>query len=117
MVIDSPSLVAQSAVPIDAPRDVLVHAAYLAAPPTIGLLNRGLRGVIAVDAGIGRNDFGGGRSGAGGQRPRAGRRDQRLQRRDVRRAVGVGRRGGQPRQRDCGGAGCAAGLSTRQPRR
>jgi len=58
VVIDSPSLVAQSAVPIDAPRDVLVHAAYLAAPPTIGLLNRGLRGVIAVDAGIGRNDSG-----------------------------------------------------------
>jgi len=58
VVIDSPSLVAQSAVPIDAPRDVLVHAAYLAAPPTVGLLNRGLRGVIAVDAGIGRNDSG-----------------------------------------------------------
>ena len=58
MVIDLPSLVAQSAVPIDAPRDVLVHAAYLAAPPTVGLLNRGLRGVIAVDAGIGRNDSG-----------------------------------------------------------
>ncbi|HUB16731.1 MAG TPA: hypothetical protein VMB34_32655 [Acetobacteraceae bacterium] len=58
VVIDSPSLVAQSAVPIDAPRDVLVHAAYLAAPPTVGLLNRGLRGVIAIDAGIGRNDSG-----------------------------------------------------------
>jgi hypothetical protein len=58
VVIDSPSLVAQSAVPIDATRDVLVHAAYLAAPPTVGLLNRGLRGVIAVDAGIGRNDAG-----------------------------------------------------------
>jgi uncharacterized protein YunC (DUF1805 family) len=58
VVIDSPSLVAQSVVPIDAPRDVLVHAAYLAAPPTVGLLNRGLRGVIAVDAGIGRNDSG-----------------------------------------------------------
>jgi hypothetical protein len=58
VVIDSPSLVAQSAVPLDAPRDVLVHAAYLAAPPTVGLLNRGLRGVIAVDAGIGRNDSG-----------------------------------------------------------
>jgi len=57
-VIDSPSLVAQSAVPIDAPRDVLVHAAYLAAPPTVGLLNRGLRGVIAMDAGIGRNESG-----------------------------------------------------------
>ncbi|HUN43738.1 MAG TPA: hypothetical protein VMU81_25875 [Acetobacteraceae bacterium] len=58
VVIDSPSLVAQSVAPIDAPRDVLVHAAYLAAPPTVGLLNRGLRGVIAVDAGIGRNDSG-----------------------------------------------------------
>ncbi|HTW68588.1 MAG TPA: hypothetical protein VME47_01760 [Acetobacteraceae bacterium] len=58
VVIDSPSLVAQSAAPIDAPRDVLVHAAYLAAPPTVGLLNRGLRGVIAMDAGIGRNDSG-----------------------------------------------------------
>ncbi len=58
VVIDSPSLVAQSAVPIEAPRDVLVHAAYLAAPPTVGLLNRGLRGFIAVDAGIGRNDAG-----------------------------------------------------------
>ena len=58
VVIDSPSLVAQSAVPIDAPHDVLVHAAYLAAPPTVGLLNRGLRGVIAMDAGIGRNDSG-----------------------------------------------------------
>jgi hypothetical protein len=58
VVIDSPSLVAQSAVPIEAPRDVLVHAAYLAAPPTVGLLNRGFRGVIAMDAGIGRNDSG-----------------------------------------------------------
>ena len=58
VAIDSPSLVAQSAVPIDAPRDVLVHAAYLAAPPTVGLLNRGLRGVIAMDAGIGRNNSG-----------------------------------------------------------
>ena len=58
VVIDSPSLVAQSAAAIDAPRDVLVHAAYLAAPPTVGLLNRGLRGVIAVDAGIGRNESG-----------------------------------------------------------
>lgn len=58
VVIDSPSMVAQSAVPIDAPRDVLVHAAYLAAAPTVGLLNRGLRGVIAMDAGIGRNESG-----------------------------------------------------------
>lgn len=58
VVIDSPSLVGQSAVAIDAPRDVLVHAAYIAVPPTVGLLNRGLRGIIAVDAGIGRNDSG-----------------------------------------------------------
>jgi hypothetical protein len=58
VVIDSPSMIGESAVAIDAPRDVLVHAAYLAAPPTVGLLNRGLRGVIAVDAGIGRNDSG-----------------------------------------------------------
>jgi hypothetical protein len=58
VVIDSPSMVGQSAVAIEASRDVLVHAAYIAAPPTVGLLNRGLRGVIAVDAGIGRNDSG-----------------------------------------------------------
>ncbi len=58
VVIDSPSMVGESAVAINAPRDVLVHAAYIAAPPTVGLLNRGLRGVIAVDAGIGRNDSG-----------------------------------------------------------
>jgi hypothetical protein len=56
VVIDSPSLVSESLVPIDAPNDVLVHAAYAAAPPSIGLLNRGFRGFIAVDAGIGRND-------------------------------------------------------------
>lgn len=56
VVIDSPSLVSESLVPIDAPRDVLVHAAYAAAPPSIGLLNRGFRGFIAVDAGIGRNE-------------------------------------------------------------
>jgi hypothetical protein len=56
VVIDSPSLVSESLVPIDAPKDVLVHAAYAAAPPSIGLLNRGFRGFIAVDAGIGRNE-------------------------------------------------------------
>ncbi len=56
VVIDSPSLIGESRVPIDAPRDVLVHAAYAAAPPSIGLLNRGFRGFLAVDAGIGRNE-------------------------------------------------------------
>lgn len=56
VVIDSPSLISESLVPIDPPRDVLVHAAYAAAPPSIGLLNRGFRGFIAVDAGIGRNE-------------------------------------------------------------
>lgn len=56
VVINSPSLVSESLVPIDAPKDVLVHAAYAAAPPSIGLLNRGFRGFIAVDAGIGRNE-------------------------------------------------------------
>jgi hypothetical protein len=56
VVIDSPSLVSESLVPFDAPKDVLVHAAYAAAPPSTGLLNRGFRGFIAVDAGIGRNE-------------------------------------------------------------
>jgi hypothetical protein len=56
VVIDSPSLIGESLVPIDAPRDVLVHAAYAAAAPSVGLLNRGFRGFIAVDAGIGRNE-------------------------------------------------------------
>jgi hypothetical protein len=58
VVIDSPSLVSESLVPINAPHDVLVHAAYAAGAPSIGLLNRGLRGFIAVDAGIGRDDAG-----------------------------------------------------------
>jgi hypothetical protein len=58
VVIDSPSLIGQSLVPIDAPRDVLVHAAYAAVAPSIGLLNRGFRGFIAVDAGIGRDESG-----------------------------------------------------------
>jgi hypothetical protein len=56
VVIDSPSLVSESLVRIDPPKDVLVHAAYAAAPPSTGLLNRGFRGFIAVDAGIGRNE-------------------------------------------------------------
>jgi hypothetical protein len=58
VVIDSPSLVSESLVPINAPRDVLVHAAYAAEAPSIGLLNRGMRGFIAVDAGIGRDEAG-----------------------------------------------------------
>jgi len=58
VVIDSPSMVAVSAVPIDAPNDVLVHAAYAAVAPTVTMLNRGFRGLIAVDAGIGYNDGG-----------------------------------------------------------
>lgn len=58
VVIDSPSMVAEAAVRIDPPNDVLVHAAYAAVAPTVTLLNRGFRGVIAVDAGIGRNDGG-----------------------------------------------------------
>ena len=44
VVIDLPSLIGESLVPIDAPKDVLVHAAYAAAPPSIGLLNRGFAG-------------------------------------------------------------------------
>jgi hypothetical protein len=58
VVIDSPSLIGKSLVPIDAARDVLVHAAYAAVAPSIGLLNRGFRGFIAVDAGIGRDESG-----------------------------------------------------------
>jgi hypothetical protein len=58
VVIDSPSLVSESLVPIDAPQDVLVNAACAAVAPSVGLLNRGLRGFIAVDAGIGRNEAG-----------------------------------------------------------
>jgi hypothetical protein len=58
VVIDSPSLVSASLVPIDATKDVLVHAAYAAAAPSIGLLNRGFRGFLAVDAGIGRHEAG-----------------------------------------------------------
>jgi len=58
VVIDSPSYVDAAAVQVVPRRDVLVHAAYLAAPPTVGLLNRGFRGLIAVDAGIGCHDSG-----------------------------------------------------------
>jgi hypothetical protein len=58
VVIDSPSMVNESLIPIDAPRDVLVHAAYAAMAASVGLLNRGFRGFIAVDAGIGRNEAG-----------------------------------------------------------
>jgi hypothetical protein len=58
IVIDSPSMVGESLVPIDPPRDVLVHGAFAAVAPSVGLLNRGFRGFIAVDAGIGRNDAG-----------------------------------------------------------
>jgi hypothetical protein len=58
VVIDSPSMVSQSLVPIDPVNDVLVHAAFAAVAPSVGLLNRGFRGFIAVDAGIGRNEAG-----------------------------------------------------------
>jgi hypothetical protein len=58
VIIDSPSLVSESAAPINAPHDILVHAAYAAAAPSFGLLNRGFRGFIAVDAGIGREEAG-----------------------------------------------------------
>ncbi len=58
VVIDSPREIDRSDVPIDPPRDVLVHAAYMAAPVATQLLRRGLRGFIGVDAGIGRNAAG-----------------------------------------------------------
>jgi hypothetical protein len=58
VVIDSPSMIDQSLVPIDATNDVLIHAAFAAVAPSVGLLNRGFRGFIAVDAGIGRDDAG-----------------------------------------------------------
>jgi hypothetical protein len=58
VVIDSPSMVDQSLVPIEPTRDILVHAAFAAVAPSIGLLNRGFRGFIAVDAGIGRDEAG-----------------------------------------------------------
>src|SRR5580698_7772982 len=43
---------------IDSPRDVVIHAAYMAAPVGVQLLRRGLRGFIGVDAAIGRNAAG-----------------------------------------------------------
>jgi hypothetical protein len=58
VVIDSPREIDRSDVPIDPPRDVVVHAAYMAAPVATQLLRRGFRGFIGVDAGIGRNAAG-----------------------------------------------------------
>jgi hypothetical protein len=58
VVIDSPREVDRSDVPIDPPRDVVVHAAYMAAPVAAQLLRQGFRGFIGVDAGIGRNASG-----------------------------------------------------------
>ncbi len=58
VVIDSPREIDRSDVPIDPPRDVVVHAAYMAAPVATPLLRRGFRGFIGVDAGIGRNEAG-----------------------------------------------------------
>jgi hypothetical protein len=58
VVIDSPTRIGEPIVPINATRDVLIHAAYAAVAPSIGLLNRGFRGFIAVDAGIGRDEAG-----------------------------------------------------------
>lgn len=58
VVIDSPREIDRSDVLIDAPRDVLVQAAYMAAPVGTQLLRRGFRGFIGVDAGIGRNAAG-----------------------------------------------------------
>jgi hypothetical protein len=58
VVIDSPRELDRSDVPIDPPRDVVIHAAYMAAPVGVQLLRRGLRGFIGVDAGIGRNAAG-----------------------------------------------------------
>jgi hypothetical protein len=58
VVIDSPREIERSDVPIDPPRDVVVHAAYMAAPVATQLLRRGFRGFVGVDAGIGRNAAG-----------------------------------------------------------
>ncbi|MDE2007803.1 MAG: hypothetical protein KGI51_14635 [Rhodospirillales bacterium] len=58
IVIDSPREFDASLVPIDIERDVLVHGAYMAEAVAVSLLRRGLRGVVGVDAGIGRNDAG-----------------------------------------------------------
>jgi hypothetical protein len=58
IVIDSPREFDASLVPIDIARDVLIHGAYMAEAVAVSLLRRGLRGIIGVDAGIGRNDAG-----------------------------------------------------------
>lgn len=58
VVMNSPREVDRSDVPIDPPRDVVVHAAYMAAPVAVQFLRRGVRGFIGVDAGIGRNEAG-----------------------------------------------------------
>jgi hypothetical protein len=58
VVIDSPRELDRSDVPIDPLRDVVVHAAYMAAPVATQLLRRGFRGFIGVDAGVGRNAAG-----------------------------------------------------------
>lgn len=58
IVIDSPREFDHSLVPIDIARDVLIHGAYMAEAVAVSLLRRGLRGLIGVDAGIGRNDAG-----------------------------------------------------------
>ena len=58
IVIDSPREFDASLVPIDPAHDVLVHGAYMAEAVAVSLLRRGLRGIIGVDAGIGRNDAG-----------------------------------------------------------
>jgi hypothetical protein len=58
VVIDSPREVANSAVPIQRERDIVVHGAYLAEPVGATLLRAGLRGFVGVDAGGGRNGAG-----------------------------------------------------------
>ena len=58
VVIDSPREFDASLVPIDIARDVLIHGAYMAEAVAVSLLRRGLRGIIGVDAGIGRNAAG-----------------------------------------------------------
>lgn len=58
VVIDSPREIANSVVPIDRERDIVVHGAYLADPVGATLLRAGLRGFIGVDAGGGRNGTG-----------------------------------------------------------
>ncbi len=58
VVIDSPRELDRSDVPIAPPRDVVVHGAYMASAVVTQLLRRGFRGMIGVDAGIGRNAAG-----------------------------------------------------------